>query len=355
MSKKTTSAITALEEAHKIAFAPFVFQSSVSLKKLGVLTLIFDYRKKGGLTIEELSNQLSISTYGLGVLLEIAESANIVEKTKEKYSLTKTGYFLNFDKTVAVNLNFTNDVCYEGLYHLNDAIKNGKPEGLKVFGDWDTIYEGLSELEPETQNSWFEFDHHYSDGIFEEALDYVFRSKPKTIFDIGCNTGKFTLQCLRANPTVALKLFDLPGQLNKALLAVEAAGFKDRVSGQPINWLLPNPEINGSPDTIWMSQFLDCFSESEIVTILSACVKTMSLDTELIIVETFTDRQKFEKAKFALEATSLYFTALANGTSKMYPSNVFKQLIEKAGLTVAEDHPLGDYHTLLVCKKVNNL
>ncbi|TYB74097.1 SAM-dependent methyltransferase [Bizionia gelidisalsuginis] len=351
MTKKTTSAINALEEAHKIAFAPFVFQSSVSLKKLGVLTLIFEHRKKGGLSIEEISEQLSISTYGLGVLLEIAESANLVEKTKEKYSLTKTGYFLNFDKTVAVNLNFTNDVCYEGLYHLNEAIKNEKPEGLKVFGDWDTIYEGLSELEPETQKSWFEFDHHYSDGIFEEALDYVFRNNPKTIFDIGGNTGKFALHCLRTNPSVAIKIFDLPGQLNKALKTIEAAGFKNRVSGQSINWLLPTPEIKGSPDVIWMSQFLDCFSESEIITILSTCVKAMTAKTELIIVETFTDRQKFEKAKFALEATSLYFTALANGTSKMYPANVFKKLIEKAGLTLTEDHPLGDYHTLLVCKK----
>ncbi|SEA58102.1 methyltransferase [Bizionia paragorgiae] len=351
MPTKPTSAITALEEAHKIAFAPFVFQATVSLKKLGVLTCIFEHRRKGGLTIEELSELLSVSTYGLGVLLEIAESAQIVSKPKDKYSLTKTGYFLNFDETVNVNLNFTNDVCYEGLYHLNDAIKNGKPEGLQVFGDWDTIYEGLSQLEPETQKSWFEFDHHYSDGIFKEALDYVFRNNPKSIFDVGCNTGKFTLHCLHKNPEVILTLFDLPGQLNKALQAVEVAGFKNRVSGQPINWLKPNPKMQGAPDSIWMSQFLDCFSESEIVTILSTCVKVMSSDTELIIVETFTDRQKFEKAKFALEATSLYFTAMANGTSKMYPAKVFKKLIERAGLMVSEDHPLGDYHTLLVCKK----
>ena len=37
----------------------------------------------------------------------------------------KTGsYFLTFDKTVNVNINFNNDICYKGLYHLNDSIVN---------------------------------------------------------------------------------------------------------------------------------------------------------------------------------------------------------------------------------------
>jgi hypothetical protein len=77
----------------------------------------------------------------------------------------------------------------------------------------------------------------------------------------------------------------------------------------------------------------------------------MSESTEVIIIETFTDRQKYDNARFSLEATSLYFTALANGNSKMYPASVFKKLIEEAGLKLTEDSKLGDYHTLMVCKK----
>ena len=95
-----------------------------------------------------------------------------------------------------MNLNFTNEVCYEGLFHLPEAIKTGKPSGLKVLGEWDTIYEGLSQLTPEVQQAWFEFDHHYSDGVFQEALRTVFKSNPKFIFDVGANTGKFAVACL---------------------------------------------------------------------------------------------------------------------------------------------------------------
>ncbi|MBO0591057.1 SAM-dependent methyltransferase [Cellulophaga sp. E16_2] len=353
MENTSLRAIDAIQEAQKIAFAPFIFQATVSLRKLGVFSLIFDKRKKGGITIQDISKELSISTYGIGVLLEIAESSNIVSKDNSgKFTLTTTGYFLNYNETVSVNINFSNEVCYKGLFHLNDAIKTGKPEGLKELGNWDTIYEGLSQLTPEVQKSWFEFDHHYSDGVFKDALEIVFRSNPKTIFDIGGNTGKFAISSCKYNEDVSIKIIDLPGQLNKALANVKKEGFENRVSGYEIDWLKDNPEIpTTGPDTIWMSQFLDCFSEDEILTILTTAVKSMSDETELLIMETFTDRQRFDNAKFILEATSIYFTVMANGNSKMYPAAVFLKLIDKAGLVLKEDIAVGEYHTILVCKK----
>ncbi len=349
---KKMNAMEALEEAHRIAFAPFVFQASVSLRKLGILDYIFDQRDAGGPTVEDISEKLSLSPYGVGVLLEIAETSNIVSKNSDnKFELTKVGYFLNYNTTASVNLNFTHDVCYKGLFYLDESIKTGKPEGLKELGQWPTIYEGLSQLKPAEQKSWFDFDHHYSDGIFEEALEKIFEKKPKTLFDIGGNTGKFSLKCCNFNEDVNVKIIDLPGQLNVALKNAENNGFKDRISGYPIDWLSENPQIPKGADIIWMCQFLDCFSEDEILKVLSTCAESMDENAELIIVETFTDRQHFKSSQFILEATSLYFTVLANGNSKMYPASVFLKLIDKAGLKMYNDIQLGEYHTMLMCKK----
>lgn len=349
---KNMNAVEALEEAHRIAFAPFVFQASVTLRKLGILDFIFDQRDKGGPTVEEISEKLSLSPYGVGVLLEIAQTSNIVEKNEaNQYELTKVGYFLNYNNTAGINLNFANDVCYKGLFHLKESIKNGKPEGLKELGRWDTIYEGLSQLSPTEQQSWFDFDHHYSDDIFEDSLEIIFRLKPKNIFDVGGNTGKFSIACCAFDKEVKVKIVDLPGQLGMAMKNAEKNGFSDRISGYPINWLSENPQIPEGADLIWMCQFLDCFSEDEIVKILTACALSMDENTKLVIVETFTDRQTFRASQFILEATSLYFTVLANGNSKMYPSSVFLRLIEKAGLHVQEDIAMGEYHTMLICKK----
>jgi len=53
-----------------------------------------------------------------------------------------------------VNMEFNHDVNYQGLFYLEEALLNGQPEGLKVFGGWSTIYEGLSQLPEQVQKSW---------------------------------------------------------------------------------------------------------------------------------------------------------------------------------------------------------
>jgi len=347
-------AFDALQEAQKIAFAPFIFQTVVSLKKLGILDFIFDNNAKGGVTIEEISTAMSISEYGLSVLLEMAESSNIVSKDEAlRYELTKIGYFLNYNPVTAVNIDFTNDICYKGLYHLKESIETGSPSGLKELGDWPNIYHGLSQLTDKEQKAWFEFDHYYSDEIFQLALETLFEKKPKLVYDIGGNTGKFAIACCAFDENIKVHIFDLPGQLSKALANAEKKGFSNRISGTEVDWLSDDvPEIPKGADTIWMCQFLDCFSKEEILKILSVAAKAMDSETELIITETYTDRQKFGSAKLILEATSLYFTALANGNSKMYRSDEFKTLINEVGLTVTNDSQLGEYHTVLRCKKM---
>lgn len=353
MKSKTIRAIDAIQEAQKIAFSPFLFQAVVSLRKLGIFDLIFDKRIVGGVTVEEIAEELSLSQYGVGVLLEIAESSDIVTKNMEdKYELTTIGYFLNYSETTNVNINFTNEVCYKGLFHLNDSIKNRKPEGLKEFGDWKTVYEGLASLDPEIKKAWFEFDHHYSDYAFEEALEILFEKPPKTIFDIGGNTGKFAMSCCNKNTDVHVKIFDLPGQLNIAMQNAKENGFEDRISGNEIDWLSDDPKIPAGADVIWMSQFLDCFGKEEILKILKVCANAMDEKTELYIMETFTDRQRFDNAKFSLEATSLYFTVIANGNSKMYKASEFEELIEQARLHITKEiRRVGENHTILICKK----
>ena len=70
-----------------------------------------------------------------------------------------------------------------------------------------------------------------------------------------------------------------------------------------------------------MSQFLDCFSENQIIDICSKARKSMTPQSRIYIMETFWNRQKYETAAYCLTLTSPYFTAMANGNSKMYHSD----------------------------------
>ena len=85
-----------------------------------------------------------------------------------------------------------------------------------------------------------------------------------------------------------------------------------------------------------MSQFLDCFSEKEIISILKRCYDSVTDDQYVLILEAFWDEQRFEAAAFCLQQTSVYFTALANGNSQMYHSEIFIRCVEDAGFYVDE-------------------
>ena len=80
----------------------------------------------------------------------------------------------------------------------------------------------------------------------------------------------------------------------------------------------------------------------------------MTPGTRIYIMETLWDRQRFEPAAFCLTMTSLYFTAIANGNSKMYNTEDMEQCITAAGLEIENIHDhLGQGHSIIVCK-LNN-
>jgi len=352
-NKDQKSALEGMELAQWIAFAPVVFQASRSLKNLGILKAIQDSRKEG-ITATDLQSQLKLSDYGLRVLCEAGLGIGLIYQQNDRYYLSKAGFFFLNDQLTEANTDFINDVCYKGLFSLEDSIKNGKPEGLKEFGSWKTVYEALAHLPEDVRESWFKFDHYYSDGSFPHALPLVFSTHPARILDIGGNTGKWALECLKHDEKIHVSIMDLPGQLGFAKANAEKNGVINRMSFIEANILDPNQTIPAGYDIVWMSQFLDCFSDDEIVSILRRCAKALDKNGRIFIMETFWDRQQFKTSAFCLQMTSLYFTSIANGNSQMYHSDVFTRLIEKAGLQVEEliDN-IGISHSIVKCKLPN--
>lgn len=349
-SPLSISAFNAKFEAQKIAFAPISFQVARCLLKFNLLQLISDSGTDGS-SLNELAQQTTLSEYAVGVLVDMGLSMGLLYLNDENYVLDKIGHFLLHDDMAKTNLNFTHDVCYQGLFELEASLVEGKPKGLSSLGDWQTIYPGLSQLPDEIKKSWFEFDHYYSDHAFESLLPLIFQAKPKHIVDVGGNTGKWALACTGFDNQVKVTIMDLPGQLQVAMENAKAAGVAERVSPFVTDLLDETKPFCEQGDLYWMSQFLDCFSEVEILSILKRAASVMQANSELCILETFWDRQPFEAGAYCVNATSLYFTAIANGNSRMYHSKTLLKLISQAGLFVDEDiDNIGLGHTLLRCK-----
>ncbi len=345
------SAYEAKSIAQQMAFSPFVFQATLAARNLGLLDVL-DKSGDEGLCAAEISRLTGVPVYGVKVLLDMGLSSRIVRAKADGYALTKIGYYVLHDPMTRVNFNFTNDICYEALAALEASVTSGKPQGLKALGDWPTIYPGLYELPEPAKTSWFEFDHFYSDQAFAEVFPLVMECRPSVLVDVGGNTGKWARICVEKNKDISVVVVDLPEQIT--LLHKHMAGHPDtqRVTGVALDVLDPEASLPEFPDVIWMSQFLDCFSEDRISKILAKCSDALSTQGRLFILESFWDKQEHEVAALSVNATSLYFTAVANGYSRMYHSRDIKTLLTGAGFEILrETNSLGVAHTLLECVK----
>lgn len=354
-TKEPFSAREAQRLAEFIAWGPVVFQVARIMVDWGILDLIRN--SQDGLTQEEIIKLTKQSDYAINCLLEASLCIGLilVDVESERYTLSKTGWFLLNDPATRVNLDFNHNVNYEGWFKLEDALKEGKPVGLKHFGDWPTVYEGLSQLPEKVQKSWFGFDHFYSDSSFPEALRIIFKQhRTRSLYDVGGNTGKWALQCVEYDSDVEVTVLDLPQQIEMLRENVKGYESARRIRGIGINILdeaCVFPPRKGGLDAIWMSQFLDCFSKEQIVGILQRATRVMNQDTRLYVMETLWDRQRFEPAAFCLTMTSLYFTAIANGNSKMYNTKDMTECIETAELEIEQIYDgLGQGHSIMVCK-----
>ncbi|WP_423840279.1 methyltransferase [Vibrio mytili] len=341
------NALEAKTEAQKLSFAPIVFHTARTLRDLGILTAL-DEAGAEGMSAVNIAEKTGVSEYGVKVLLDMAVSAHIVLWDKPNYSLANLGFYLLYDGMTQANMDFTADVCYAAMMHLTQAIKEGKPAGLKELGEWETIYQGLSSLPEQAKQSWFKFDHFYSDRSFPLLLQEVFAGKPKHIVDIGGNTGKWSMQCCCHDPDVQVTIVDLPQQLDTAMANVAEHQLSDRIKPYPANMLDKSQTLPEQADIWWMSQFLDCFSPIEILNILKKVKAQLTPGDTIYVLELFWDAQKYEGASYSLNATSLYFTCLANGNSRFYRSDDFLEVVEAAGLEVIErTDDIGLGHTLL--------
>jgi hypothetical protein len=335
-------------QVHQLAFSPLLFQAAMAARNMGVLAVV-DASQSDGLVPAEVAARANVSLYAARVLLEGCLAVELVSLEAGRYRLTDAGRLWLLDKMTNVNANFVQDICYAGASRLEESLRTARPAGLEVFGDWSTIYEGLTQLPPAAQQSWFEFDHFYSDGAFPVVFPRVFDSRPKRLLDVGGNTGKWALYCLGHDPDVEVTVIDHPGQLDRLRHNADAAGLDARLRTVALDLVDHDRAFPTGFDVVWMSQLLDCFGETDIARLLERGKAALVPGGRLCVMETFWDRQPNDVAELCLQGTSLYFSCMANGTSRMYHSQDLLDVIASVGLQVTSDEAIGLSHTLLVC------
>ncbi|MCA3011359.1 MAG: SAM-dependent methyltransferase [Myxococcaceae bacterium] len=352
-----TSVETARLEVLRLAMAPLFFQAARAARDLGLLDALYR-RAAEGADAGALVGATGLSRYAVDVLLEALTVSGLCQPVASadgapgRFAITKAGVFWLKDELSRVHADFVHHVCYLGAFKLDQALREGRPSGLPALVEgYPTVYEALGALSPEVRRAWDAFDHLASDSVFGDCLPLL-ELRGGHLVDVGCNTGRFAQALLAFDPRARLTLVDLPRQLGQALTAVGAHAA--RVAGVALDLLDPSAPLPPGADVYWMSQVLDCFGEDEVRSILSRVAAAMGPASRAFILETYVDQQRSEGARTAIVGTSLYFTAIANGTSRMYASTVMRRLIGEAGLAVAwERHDIGLAHSLTCCMRAD--
>ena len=130
--------LDALMNLHRLAFGPMMFQAARLLWKRGILDALFEARGKG-LSLAEITEKTDLTLYGVTVLCEAGFSAELLTKIDNRYIIARSGILLLKDRRSQVNFDFTHDVCYQGMFFLEESLDQERAVGLECLGDFSTL------------------------------------------------------------------------------------------------------------------------------------------------------------------------------------------------------------------------
>ena len=186
----------------------------------------------------------------------------------DRYVLDKVGHFLLNDEMTQVNMNFVADVCYEamGRSRVRRARRAARPRALRRLADAVSRAHAAGRACTDELVSLRSF-------LFVACLrgraDIVFATKPRHLLDIGGNAGVWARRARSATPPCASRSSTFPSRF--ARLAEHRGIGGQQHASVTMPWTCSTrATLPAGADTIWMSQFLDCFSEEQILAILHA-------------------------------------------------------------------------------------
>ena len=122
-TKEQLTAREAQDRAEFIAWGAVVFQVSRLMVKFGVLDMLRNSEE--GMTREEICQATGLSDYAVKCMTEasLCIGTILVDTETNRFTLSKTGWFLLNDPATRVNMDFNHDVNYQGWFHLEEALK----------------------------------------------------------------------------------------------------------------------------------------------------------------------------------------------------------------------------------------
>ncbi|XP_070607927.1 acetylserotonin O-methyltransferase-like [Erythrolamprus reginae] len=199
---------------HSFIISKIIFTAS----ELGV----FDLLRESGelLSSATVAERLKTSLTGMQMLLDACVGLKVLKvELKEGKGLYGNTEFADLflakssSRSQYYSMKFYSGTVYPVMQYLTEAVRDGKPQLLSLYGVLSKEFYGPLYSSKEGVESFFRFMSEGWSLYGKEVVSAFDLSEFQLIYDLGGNSGGLAKELISVYPNCSVKVFDLPGVL----------------------------------------------------------------------------------------------------------------------------------------------
>jgi SAM-dependent methyltransferase len=293
--KKEHSLFKFDEDANSLLDIVYSFQKSRILITAFELDL-FNIINENSKTAREITFELNTEEFATRKFLDALVTLNILVKSGDRYSIEKK--YLNLitkgSSHYIGNLRYFNFV-WDCWTKLTDSLKRGSSALLKEGRNHNEYLEDiLFTLQWRATQQANTIIKNINLHLVNKALD------------LGCGTGGYAMELLKAKPNIEMFAFDLPEVIEITKKYVEIKGFSDRITTLSGDFFLDN--IGSEYDLVMVSNVMSRFSFYQNITLLRKIYDSLNNGGMLVIQDYLINDNRISPEFQALHNLNLLVT-----------------------------------------------
>ncbi|WP_116198868.1 methyltransferase [Amycolatopsis circi] len=300
---------------------------------------LFTVLNDGPATEDEIRRRLNLHGRGLRDFLHLLAALGLLEKEGEQYrNAAGSGKYLVRDTAGYVGgfLHRANNNLYPAWGKLTDALRTGKPQAV---GDYEQVVSN-----PQVLGQFIRMMDALTQVLGPQLVEAFDWSGHDTVVDVGGCRGNMAAQLVAANPGLTGHVFDLPQMAPFFRDHMADLGLTGRVEFHGGNFFHdPIP----AADLVVVGHVLHDFDRDQRKFLVHKACEAVHPGGALVVYDRMLDEEPNHVENLVI---SLDMLLVSDGGSE-YPASEIREHAAEAGFTSFSERPLGDYDTLVVCRK----
>ncbi|MEU6731383.1 methyltransferase [Nonomuraea wenchangensis] len=300
---------------------------------------VFDALHAGPATADELRERLGLNGRGLSDFLQLLVALDLLSEDGGRYrNASGADRFLvrELPSYVGGFLLRSNRNLYPAWGKLTEALRTGAPQAA---GSFDDVI-----ADPGLLGQFVRMMDALTQIIGPELIDAYDWSGHRSVLDVGGCRGNLAGQIVKAHPELSGFVFDLPQMEPFFDEHIAEMGLTGRVSFHGGDFFKdPLP----AADVVLMGHVLHDWDESQRRGLVHKAYDAVNPGGTLLVYDRMLDDERSRVENLVI---SLDMLLVSTGGSE-YTSEELRGHAESAGFASVTASPLGDFDTLVVCRK----